>query len=269
MERQPVTADLITRVDLVERASFMSLYTAGEPWGTGWRQHDGVTAVWAGQDADPSFSCVLDLARSPHPDQTLATLEHIVRDSGALVFGVDTHPDLASWATPEHLEKLGFVPDCEECIWARPIDRAITARPLPEHVELVNVQQAEREIFARVLNEGWNLSLDAARGQVFAATIGAENWRHYLAYVNGVPAGVSVLFVHDNVADCFLSTTLPHARGQGVQTALIERRLADGLALGCDLATSQTVVNNSSPRNMARQGFTPLYRRWIYGKKLR
>jgi GNAT superfamily N-acetyltransferase len=66
-----------------------------------------------------------------------------------------------------------------------------------------------------------------------------------------------------------LSATLPEYRGRGIQTALIERRLVDGLVVRCDLATSQTVVTNASPRNMARQGFTPLYRRWIYGKRLR
>jgi kynureninase len=119
------------------------------------------------------------------------------------------------------------------------------------------------------LNAGWGLPADAARGYVFAATIGIENWRHYLAYVDGSPAGVSVLFVHDKMADCFLSATLVAYRGRGAQTALIERRLADGVAMGCDLATSQTVVTNASPRNMTRQGFTPLYRRWIYGKRLR
>ena len=264
-----MTPNLIKRVDRVENASFMSLYTAGEAWGTGWHTQDGVTAVWAGQDDDPSFSCVLDLAASPNPERTLLSMEQVVRERGGLVFGVDTHPDLENWATEERFKRLGFERDCEECIWAKELAGAREQQPLSPGLTVERAQTSQREIFAHVLNAGWNLPLDAARGHVFAAAIGMENWLHYLAYIDGSPAGVSVMFVHDNVADCFLSATLPEYQGRGAQTALIERRLVDGLAMGCDLAASQTVVTNASPRNMARQGFTPLYRRWIYGKRLR
>lgn len=264
-----MTTDLIKRVDRVENASFRSLYTAGEAWDTGWHTQDGVTAVWAGQDDDPSFSCVLNLAASPDPERTLLSMEQVVREGGGLVFGVDTHPDLEHWATEERFTRLGFERDCEECIWAKELTGALEQRPLPPGLTVERAQTSQREVFAGALNTGWGLAPDAARGHVFAATIGMENWVHYLAYIDGSPAGVSVLFVHDNVADCFLSATLTEYQGRGIQTALIERRLDDGLALGCDLATSQTVVTNASPRNMARQGFTPLYRRWIYGKRLR
>jgi GNAT superfamily N-acetyltransferase len=264
-----MTTDLIKRVDRVEDASFRSLYTAGEPWGTGWHEQDGVTAVWAGQDDDPSFSCVLNLAASPDPERTLLSMEQVVRAHGGLVLGVDTHPDLENWATEKRLKRLGFERDCQECIWARELAGAIEQRTLSPGLTVERAQASQREVFARVLNAGWNLPLEAARGYVFAATIGMGNWFHYLAYVDESPAGVSVMFVHDCVADCFLSATLPEYRGRGIQTALIERRLVDGLVVRCDLATSQTVVTNASPRNMARQGFTPLYRRWIYGKRLR
>ncbi len=264
-----MTTDLIKRVDRVENASFISLYSAGAAWGTGWHEEDGVTAVWSGQDDDPGFSCVLNLAASSARERTLRSLERVVRERGGVVFGVDTHPDLEDWATEERFRRLGFERDCEECIWARPIESPVEPRPLPADLHIERARESQRELFARALNAGWHLPLEAARGHVFASTIGMANWFHYLAYVDGVPAGVSVMFVHDNVADCFLSATVPAYRGRGAQTALIERRLADGLAVGCNLATSQTVVDNASPRNMARQGFTPLYRRWIYGKRLR
>ena len=260
---------LIQRVDKVESESFVTLYGAAPSHGAGWVTEDDVTAVWSAHDDDPSFSCVLNLARSPHPERTLQQLEEALRNEGATVFGVDTHPDLEHWARDERLRQLGFEPDCEECIWALDMTAGNATGMVNEEVHIRLAGPDDREAFTRTLNTGWGLPEQAARGQVFAAGIGLDNWYQYLAYVDGKLAGIAVLFIHDNVADCFLSATLPDFRGQGIQTALIERRLADGLDAGCDVATSQTVVHNASPRNMARRGFQPLYQRWIYGKKLR
>ena len=61
---------------------------------------------------------------------------------------------------------------------------------------------------------------------------------------------------------------MPMYRRRGAQTALIQARLLDAIEAGCDLATAQSVVTNASPRNFARRGFQPVYRRWIYGKHL-
>jgi hypothetical protein len=126
----------------------------------------------------------------------------------------------------------------------------------------------DRETFARVLNVGYEVSERSVRGRIFAATIGLPGWYHYLVDYDGEPGSASVLYVTEGVAQLFVATTIPTFRGRGGQRSLIQRRLADGQAAGCDLATSQTVVDNASPRNMARQGFTDLHLRWIYGKSL-
>lgn len=260
-------AELIQRVDRVESESFIQLYSAGAAWGTGWHTEAAVTSVWSSQDDDPSFSCVLNLADAADPAEMLAQLESVAASRGATVFGVDTHPDL-HWGTDERLRTLGYLPDSEECIWALDLTGNPDGPPMPDGVEVRLAEPSDREQFARALNIGWSLDEDAARGHIFAATIGQDDWLQYLALVDGELAGIAVLFIHDQVADCFLAATLSDFRGKGVQTALIEQRLQDGRARGCTLATSQTVVYNASPRNMARRGFEPLYRRWIYGKQL-
>ena len=259
---------LIQRVDSVETESFIALYAAAEAWGTGTHTLDGVTAVWSRQDDDPSFSCVLNLANASQPERTLADLEQAVRERGGLVFGVDTHPDLDALVSEERLQQLGFVRDSQECIWALDLTAGFAADCAPADIEIVQAGPADSDVFARTLNQGWSLPEHAARGYIFAQGIGISGWHQYMAYVEGELAGIAVLFIHDRVADCFLSATLPEFRGKGIQTALIERRLKDGVRAGCNLATSQTVVHNASPRNMARRGFQPLYRRWIYGKRL-
>lgn len=260
--------ELIERVDRVEGESFIQLYSASAAWGTGWHTEGSVTSVWSSQDDDPSFSCVLNLGDADDPAAMLVHLESVAASRGAIAFGVDTHPDL-EWANDQRLRALGYAPDSEERIWALDLTANPDGPAMPDGVEVRPAGSSDREQFARALNIGWSLDADAARGHIFAATIEHDDWLHYLALVDGELAGIAVLFIHDQVADCFLAATLPDFRGRGVQTALIEARLQDGLARGCTLATSQTVVYNASPRNMARRGFKPLYDRAIYGKQLR
>jgi GNAT superfamily N-acetyltransferase len=183
------------------------------------------------------------------------------------VLGIDTHPDLDRRITYQWYLNRGYEVDCEECIWWRAL-APFEPDALPDGLELRRAGPELAGTFAQVLNVGFGYAQDYVRGQAFAAAIGRPGWFHYVAFVDGAPAAASAMFVHDQVADCFVAATLPNARGRGAQTALIQRRLADGAAAGCDLATAQSVVTNASPRNFARQGFHPVYRRWIYGKRL-
>ena len=123
-------------------------------------------------------------------------------------------------------------------------------------------------LFARTLNVGYEVPEEHVRGYVFGSTIGMSDWYHYLVWIDDRPASASVLFVTNGVADLFVTTTVPELRGCGAQNALIAARLHDARAAGCDLATSQVISSNASPRNMARQGFEVLYRRSIWGKPL-
>jgi GNAT superfamily N-acetyltransferase len=55
--------------------------------------------------------------------------------------------------------------------------------------------------------------------------------------------------------------TLPAERRRGVQAALLQARLADAAARGCDLAI--ITVQPVSQRNVQRHGFELLYTRAI------
>jgi hypothetical protein len=265
-----VVSDVTARVDEAERDAFITLYsTAADTCGTGWWEVDDVAVVWSAHDDDPAYSCVMDLADAADPDMMLARLEHGARARGATVIGIDIPPPLAVWGTHDRLTALGYAPDYEECIWARPLTGDLTPAPLPDGVQLMRVDAAQRDVFARVLNVGYDLPAEHIRGHVFASTIGQSGWFHYLVHYAGEPGTASVLYVTGGVADLFVATTVPAFRGRGGQRIVIEQRLADAAAAGCDIATSQTGVENASPRNMRRRGFEPLYRRWIYGKRLR
>lgn len=264
MSNDGVTA----RVERAESDAFLSLYqAAATTCATGWQEVDGIWTVWSPHDDDPGFSCVMNLAEAADPRATLARIEPLARAGGATVLGIDGSPALSARLPDDELAKLGFARDYQECIWARRID-ASEAFPEANDARIAHVTPDERATFARVLNIGYDIAEDSVRGQIFASTIGLPSWYHYLVRFDGEPGSASVLYVTDGVAQLFVATTMPAYRGRGAQRALIQRRLADGQAAGCDLAISQTVIDNASPRNMARLGFEQLHLRWIYGKAL-
>ena len=88
----------------------------------------------------------------------------------------------------------------------------------------------------------------------------------YLASVDGKVAGGGTLALHDGVAGLFGASTLPVARRQGVQTALLQRRLARAAQAGSDLAVSLAQPGSTSQRNISRQGFRVLYTRVKFEK---
>jgi hypothetical protein len=69
------------------------------------------------------------------------------------------------------------------------------------------------------------------------------------------------LTVHNGVALLAGACTIPEARRQGAQLALLHARLTFAARLGVDLAMVVTAPGSASQRNAERQGFRPVYTR--------
>jgi GNAT superfamily N-acetyltransferase len=76
-----------------------------------------------------------------------------------------------------------------------------------------------------------------------------------------VMAGCASLRLDDGLAQLCGAATLPEFRRRGIQTAFLNRRLAEAVAEGCDLALVTTQPGSKSQENSQRQGFTLLYSR--------
>jgi len=96
----------------------------------------------------------------------------------------------------------------------------------------------------------------------FAAVPGLQR---YLARIDGEPVGEAAFFLdrESGLAQLAGAGTLPAFRGRGVQTALLQRRLADARAAGCTLAVVTTAPGTRSQENVMRRGFVLLYTRAI------
>ncbi len=105
----------------------------------------------------------------------------------------------------------------------------------------------------------------AALERVVRAMSHARGVTRYVARRGGAAAGGASLRVDAaaRVAQLCGAGTLSEHRRRGVQAALLERRLADAAAAGCDLAVITTAPGSKSQENAHRMGFELAYARAI------
>lgn len=120
----------------------------------------------------------------------------------------------------------------------------------------------------RVLREGFQVPLEDLEPWM-AALVGRKDWRHYLAFDGSEPVGTASLYVKGEWAALGFAATLPQARGRGVQSALIARRIEDAKAMGCrwlSLETAEDKPEKPAPsfHNVTRLGFRMAYFRDNY-----
>jgi hypothetical protein len=145
----------------------------------------------------------------------------------------------------------------------RPIgDRNLATAPNPS-LHIRTVGEAEGEVWARTAAEGWSEAAGAGDfmltiGRILAVTAGAHL---YLAELEGRPIAAATLYMHEGVALMGGASTIPSARGRGAQLALLERRLQDAFANGCDIAMMGALPGSISQRNAERHGFRIAYTR--------
>jgi len=121
--------------------------------------------------------------------------------------------------------------------------------------------------FGRVLREGFGL--EPGLEPWAEALVGRKDWRHYMAFDGPTPIGVASLYVKGEWGSLGFAATLPQARGRGVQSALIARRIADANAAGCrwlSVETAEDKPDKPAPsfHNVTRLGFTIAYFRDNY-----
>jgi GNAT superfamily N-acetyltransferase len=132
-----------------------------------------------------------------------------------------------------------------------------------EKLQVRLVQDDEQELWGRTAARGWEASGDLADfmaviGRIHAATPSAFA---FLAEVEGRPIATGAMTICDGVALLAGASTIPEARGQGAQLALLDSRLRYAAEHGCDLAMMGALPGSASQRNAERHGFRIAYTR--------
>jgi ribosomal protein S18 acetylase RimI-like enzyme len=121
----------------------------------------------------------------------------------------------------------------------------VTGFATPDTQGVVSHEEFDRAVLERVIGD-------------FAA---AEGVLLYLARCGGAPAGAGAMRVHGGVAQLCGAATLPAFRRRGVQTALLQQRLAVASERGAELCVMTTQPGSKSMQNACRQGFSLFYSR--------
>jgi hypothetical protein len=158
--------------------------------------------------------------------------------------------------------------------WAKFCLRAssLAMQPLASSFEIRDVGEDWAEAFGATVQAGFGLPAETSSW--FAALPGRPNWRTYLAFDGDRPVGAAAMFLRSGWAWMGIDTTLEDARSKGVQSALIWRRLEDGLHSGVIGFTAETAnpppvygAGFQSFDNYRRAGFAQAYTRRNYKRK--
>jgi GNAT superfamily N-acetyltransferase len=144
--------------------------------------------------------------------------------------------------------------------------RSITREPPVgerARVTVREVDEAGHEQWARVAAEGWSHLPELTTFMQELATVNVARRNHvaFLAEIDHAAVAAGGLAMVDGVALLAGASTVPSARRQGAQRALLQARLDYAAAHGCDLAMMGASPGSDSQRNAERQGFRIAYTR--------
>jgi len=115
--------------------------------------------------------------------------------------------------------------------------------------------------WAATVSRGFSESLEVSDESMVLgrATCAVPGVTCFLARLDGEPAAAAAMIQQAKLATFFATSTLPHARGRGLHTALLQARLAHAAGAGCDLAMVITAPGSRSQRNIERAHFRLAY----------
>lgn len=203
-------------------------------------------------------------------DEEFDRLEEFYRSRGEAV-RVETAP-LADPSFIEQFGQRGYRVSEFSNVMARQVASADQeALELPPGVTVEKASKDQIETWVETVAQGFaeHFPVSGELLEVMKMFALAPKTECYLARVDGKIAGGGTLTIHDGVAGLFGASTLPVARRRGVQTALLQRRLARAAQAGSDLAVSLAQPGSSSQRNIARQNFRVLYTRVKFEKEMK
>ena len=201
----------------------------------------------------------------PITGEQMDAIEDFFRSRGAPIFH-EVCP-LADASVFEIIRERKYQPVEFSNALYRPIDPDLRLEtPRNEQIKVRLVGKHEVDLYAETMLEGWSEFPEVADflrelNQVVARSRG----RLFLAELNGERIAAGALTIAGDVALLAGASTVPRARRQGAQLALLEERLRYAAAQGCTVAMIVTLPGSNSQRNAERHGFRIAYTRTKWG----
>lgn len=252
----------LERAEARASAEFVTAHAQLEPaLGAEWIEVAGVHALFDGASSPVTQTFGLGILQQA-TEADLDRLEAFFRDRGAPVLHeVSPLADKSLWPL---LSCRGYRPLEFTSVLYLPLSESVPVigpRNPRIRVRLADIE--EQELWAATSAEGWQTSPESADliapiTRISAAKADALN---FFAELDERPIATGSLSLQEGVAVLAGASTIPDARGQGAQLALLESRLRYAVGAGCDLAMMGAEPGSASQRNAERQGFRIAYTR--------
>lgn len=193
-------------------------------------------------------------------DAAFQRIEHFFADHQAPVFH-----EISPISDPALLGMLrdrGYYPMELTNILFLPISefQEISVNP---KLQIRKIVETEQEYYCELAARGWELPSEYAPFFVEMAQVSAKNdhLASFIVELDGRPIGCGGLCLSDDVALIAGDCTLPEARGQGGQLALISARMAYARSRGINLMMMGALPGSTSQKNGQRAGMKIAYTR--------
>jgi hypothetical protein len=152
--------------------------------------------------------------------------------------------------------------------WAKVMRGTEPPPEIPTNLEIRELAEDEADRFGAVVCTAFGLPPGTAPWT--ASVVGRPGWRAYGAFDHDAIVAAGALYVEGDVGWLGMAGTLPFHRRRGAQGALMVRRIADAISLGCTTIATETGIladrPNPSLDNMLRCGFAIAYERPVWSK---
>jgi GNAT superfamily N-acetyltransferase len=226
--------------------------------GAAWRNIGGTFAMFDGITSPLTQTFCLGISRPVSPGE-VTDIESFYRERGAPVFH-EVSP-LADASTLPLLSSRGYQPIEFTSLLYRPVGQA--PAQLNPRIQVTIARQDRADTWVRTACEGWreHTELSESISDLMRVVAGRANGLCFLAELDGTPIAAGSLFIFDGVALLAGASTIPDARRQGAQRALLAARMEYARQNGCDLLMMGAAPGSASQRNAERQGFRIAYTR--------
>jgi hypothetical protein len=233
--------------------------------GACWIEVAGAYAMYDGVGSPVTQTFGLGLFQTPTPE-AFEEIERFFLVRGAPVFH-EVSP-LAGLALVATLNERGYQPVELTSVMYRPIvpglDPGLREN---ERIRVRAIGKHEGALWARTTARGWSEFPELNDFLLELAPLSTERRDSvsFLAELDSEPIATGVLCLGGGVALLGGACTVPEARKQGAQNALLTRRLQYAVDEGCDVAMVCTQPGSASQRNAERNGFRIAYTRTKWG----
>jgi ribosomal protein S18 acetylase RimI-like enzyme len=273
---------ILTAFDIaraLEQAEALQLRRQVEAWGRLAGRSARVIEVCGGVAAftDPAFGRKLNHATGlglgvPIDAGSVAGLE-----ADCAAAGVATEIDLCPHVEAGTLALLaarGYAVSAFSNTFVLPLSEAGAAPAMSDAIEIVDDRAEIERLFVAASVAGFSVQAQSRPVELLEALARAALARAdtslFVARSAGVvvgSAGMSLLETSAGVvAHFYIASTLPASRGRGVQTALLQARLAAARRAGAALAQVTVRPANVSARNTERAGFRLAYTKSTFAR---